>query len=109
MKLLFRGRWPPTDGPAPAPTPPAPATPAPNKDRFKYPPAGKAATGLSAAKRLAKMFEICAVVLSIKLVAAPPSMGPAFGLPAGVSLAVAVLFGSLLGSLFCVLKNPADD
>src|ERR1700753_281869 len=37
VKLLLRGRWPPTEGPAPTPTPPLLVTPALNSDRFRAP------------------------------------------------------------------------
>jgi hypothetical protein len=37
MKLLFIGRWPPTDGPVPCPTPPLLATPELSRDRFSAP------------------------------------------------------------------------
>ena len=37
VKLLLRGRCPPTDGPEPTPTPPVLATPASSSDRFSTP------------------------------------------------------------------------
>src|ERR1041385_92766 len=37
MKLLFIGRWPPTDGPVPCPRPPLLATPALSSDKFRAP------------------------------------------------------------------------
>src|SRR5947209_1795739 len=49
VKLLFRGRCPPTDGPLPTPTPPLLATPEPRRERFRTPPLGLAELGNSAA------------------------------------------------------------
>ena len=109
MKLLFRGRWPPTEGPVPAPTPPELATPAPNKDRFRYPPAGLAATGRSDASRLAKMFAICAVLVSINAAESTTSTDSVAVPTESVTLAVAVLFSSTLRSLSSRLAKPADD
>src|ERR1700719_1406521 len=37
VKLLFLGRWPPIEGPAPTPTPPLVATPELSKDKFSTP------------------------------------------------------------------------
>src|ERR1043165_7434976 len=63
VKLLLRGRCPPTDGPAPAPTPPLLATPEPNSDRFSTP-LPTVADGRSELKRSSKVFDTVAVVVS---------------------------------------------
>ena len=40
VKLLLRGRWPPTEGPLPAPTEPLVATPDCKSDKFSTPDTG---------------------------------------------------------------------
>src|SRR5690349_7853298 len=52
VKLLLRGRCPPTDGPVPTPTPPRLPTPELSSERFRTPPRRFAADGSSAANWL---------------------------------------------------------
>ena len=55
------------------------------------------------------MFEICAVVVSMKVVDSTTLMDSATAPTESVRFAVAVLFSSILRSLICVLEKPADD
>src|SRR3954468_19621565 len=57
VKLLLRGRWPPTEGPVPAPTPPLLATPAPKRDRL-ITPEPTLVVGISVFWRWSKVFWI---------------------------------------------------
>src|SRR5581483_12492055 len=66
VKLLSRGRWPPTEGPVPipTPTPPALATPAVSIDRFRTP-KPVLVVGRSWLAFELKVFSTCAVDVSI--------------------------------------------
>src|SRR3974390_612143 len=63
VKLLLRGRFPPTAGPEPAPRPPELATPAFNNDKFRTPLA-PADIGTSEASFAVKVVGIVGVVAS---------------------------------------------
>src|ERR1700687_58954 len=63
VKLLLRGRCPPTAGPEPTPTPPLLATPELNRERFNTP-LPVVAVGTSVTRRPSKVVCTCAVVVS---------------------------------------------
>src|SRR5690242_10332999 len=98
VKLLLRGRCPPTEGPVPAPTPPLLATPELNSERL-ITPSPIDAVGRSAAAFVSKVFVTCAVVVSIETADSCTSTEAETCPTCKVIFAVAILFSSTPTSL----------
>src|SRR5215471_14095380 len=93
MKLLSRGRCPPTEGPVPAPTPPLVLTPDCNNDRFNTP-RPWAAIGRSVVIFVSKVLSICALLVLIKGVAPDTSTVMDAAPTSRVTIRELVLFSS---------------
>src|SRR5271165_63248 len=93
VKLLLRGRFPPTDGPEPTPTPPVLATPAFKSDKFRTPLPFEV-VGLSVISLATNVVEIVGVVESIVTAVSLTSTVVEVPATAVVILAVAVLLSS---------------
>src|SRR6185437_7102012 len=93
VKLLLRGRCPPTDGPVPTPTEPLVATPAFSRERLIIPEPW-APIGRSCSWRVSKLFYICAFVVSMLAAAADTSTLVAAVPTASVTFRVEILFNS---------------
>ncbi len=108
VKLLLRGRWPPTDGPAPTPTPPLVATPAPKSEGFNTP-LPEAAPGMSAIWPASKVLESCAVVVSSAGATPETSTVVTAPLMSSVIGSELVLFSSTLNPLMTVVAKLVED
>src|SRR5579884_664777 len=108
MKLLFMGRWPPTEGPVPWPTPPLLATPELSRESCNAP---KFPWAFSMMGRLTIWLDsnelpTWAVVVSIAAAASLTST-VALTLPIwSVTFAVSVLFSSTLRLLIAAFAKP---
>ena len=108
VKLLLRGRWPPTDGPVPAPTPPLLATPEPSSERFSTPKpmldVGRSATALAL-----NVFCTCAVVVSMAVAASCTSTEVATWPTCKLIFAVTVLLSSTVRSRKEEVPKPVAE
>src|SRR5882762_9595230 len=108
VKLLLRGRCPPTEGPEPTPTPPLVATPELKSERFNTPlPFGE--EGKSAICCPSYVLDSCAVVVSSVCAIPETSTVVTAPLISRVIGSVLVLLSSTLNPLIVVVEKFADD
>ena len=107
MKLLLRGRWPPTEGPVPTPMPPELATPAPSSDRLSTPPQvirrGRESPPPCGPRSCS---HTCAVVVSMYVEASMTSIAVETVPTSILMLAVVALLSSTARSFSEVVVNP---
>src|ERR1035441_2168519 len=109
LKLLLRGRWPPTDGPLPPPAPPLLPTPPPRSERFSTPLLPFDVLGSSAAICALKVLATCEVEVSIEAAVSEIST-TVDTLPTCILMLTVVILLSSMATLSKVLVlNPEAD
>ncbi len=104
VKLLLRGRCPPTDGPVPSPTAPLEPTPALSSDRLMIPLVPE--SGRSDIEVLVN--DVCTEAVVVSMVAAEAETSTVSTLvpTSSLILVVAVLLRAMVTARICVLVNP---
>src|ERR1017187_1812482 len=105
VKLLLRGRCPPTDGPEPRPMAPLEPTPAFSSDRL-ITPLPPDAIGRSAMEALENAVCTAAVVVSIVAAAAETSTVSTLAPTSSLTLVVAIAFNATVTARICAFVKP---